>query len=115
MGQINARKYFVELCLNRHIYKQKWIAVYVYAWLGLQSVRIYMFVCVLGENICLDVNAQEVTHVQKKGPVLHMSVRPLQVACRQRSVSRPITAVSTIVMFLSRLATLCSKPMVLKM
>lgn len=109
MGQINARKYFVELCLNRHIYKQKWIAVY--AWLGLQ----YMFVCVLGENICLDVNAQEVTHIQKNGPVLHMRVRPLQVACRQRSVSRPITAVSTIVMFLSRLATLCSKPTVLKM
>ncbi len=38
----------------------KWIAVYVYAWLGLQSV----YVCVLCEERCLDEAAREVKAFQ---------------------------------------------------
>ena len=77
----------------------KWI-VYVYAWLGFQSVCIYICVCVC-VCVCVcwvkrDVLTQR-GQTHSKAPqssVLNMRVSPLHVACRQRFVSALIPAVS---------------------
>lgn len=87
----------------------KWIVVYVYAWLVLQSV--YTVCTYVGEERCLDdydydYDPRGQTHSKApQSSVLNLRVSPLHLACRQQSVSRLTLAVSTKVMFPGRKTT----------